>query len=116
MPNFLNKLLEGKAPERFSPDTPLTREQLATILQNIFQFQASGQTSSFQDVPPSYWAFKAVQAMKQQGIMNGYEDRTFKPLNTSTRAQMAALMSSWPLLLREKDKSIRTEVNSLSDT
>lgn len=85
--------INGKSPEQFDPNAPLTREQLAQILNNIFQYQIGDQvTSAFNDVDEDDWSFHSVMAMYQQGYINGLGEGIFGPKNTSSRAEMAALM------------------------
>lgn len=86
--------LQGVAPGKFSPKSPLTREQLATILENIFDYglKEPSQESPFQDVSSDNWSYNAVMAIYQQGHIAGIGNGLFGPKNTSTRAEMAALM------------------------
>ena len=47
----------------------------------------------FYDVHPvQHWAADAVDTMVQHGLMNGYEDRTFKPEATATRSQIITIL------------------------
>ncbi|MFD0678703.1 MULTISPECIES: S-layer homology domain-containing protein [unclassified Paenibacillus] len=48
--------------------------------------------SSFTDLPESHWSFKAVQEMYGKKIVDGYPDGTFRPNQTLTRAEFAALL------------------------
>ncbi|WP_203361648.1 glycosyl hydrolase family 18 protein [Bacillus sp. REN10] len=85
--------LQGKSPERFDPNAPLTREQLAQILYNIFTYPSANMLESpFTDVPTELWSYNAITAIYQKGYIGGYPDQTFRPGAYSTRAQMAALM------------------------
>ncbi|MBM4762883.1 glycosyl hydrolase family 18 protein [Bacillus sp. B15-48] len=85
--------LHGKKPDRFDPGAPLTREQLAKILHNIFEYPINKQEQSpFPDLPVNHWSYEPVVAIYQQGHLGGFKDGTFRPRNSSTRAEMAALM------------------------
>ena len=46
----------------------------------------------FTDVDSSHYCYDAVMKLKNTGIINGYEDGTFKPNNFVSRAEMATLM------------------------
>ena len=46
----------------------------------------------FTDVPESHWAFKAIEDLADMGIINGYEDGTFKPDAPVTRAEVATML------------------------
>ena len=48
---------------------------------------------SFSDVDSSHWAYNSVMSLASKGIVNGYEDKTFKPSGNVTRAEfVCALM------------------------
>ena len=47
----------------------------------------------FKDVPETHWAYKAIEELADKGIINGYEDGTFKPDEFITRAEVATLIS-----------------------
>ncbi len=49
--------------------------------------------TDFKDVPKSHFAYTEIMAMKKAGIINGYDDGTFKPLVGITRQHVAALIS-----------------------
>jgi hypothetical protein len=54
----------------------------------------------FSDVLPSHYFYQAVQWLVCRGVVSGYPDNTFRPNDTSTRAQivkMVALGEGWPL-------------------
>lgn len=86
--------IQGIGNGLFSPKSPLTREQLATILDNIFDYKVEGsvESSPFIDISPKDWSFDAVMAIYQQGYIQGIGNGRFGRKNTSTRAEMAALM------------------------
>jgi hypothetical protein len=50
-------------------------------------------TPYFTDVPDTYWAFKYVQKMYDEGITTGYADSTYRPAENVTRGQMAVFIS-----------------------
>ena len=53
---------------------------------------AYAQTPSFQDVPPKHLAFEAVEYLKQQGIIAGYADGTFRPDQKVNRAEAVKIL------------------------
>lgn len=55
----------------------------------------------FQDVG-NHWAATAIYNMTQMGIINGYDDNTFKPGNKITREEFAALLTNTFSLEREE--------------
>lgn len=49
------------------------------------------QTTLFTDLA-GHWAEDTISQLTRQGILGGYEDRTFRPNNTITRAEYAAIL------------------------
>lgn len=47
----------------------------------------------FTDVPKTHWAYKAIEELAEKGLINGYEDGTFKPDAPITRAEVAIIIS-----------------------
>ena len=47
----------------------------------------------FKDVPDTHWAAKAIEELSDKGIIKGYEDGTFKPEQSVTRAEVAVMIS-----------------------
>lgn len=97
------RIVKGISTNSFGPNDLLTREQLATILQNIFQFSLDkSQEIPFNDVPKKRWSYESVAAINQKDYLNGFGDGTFRPQAVSTRAQMAALMDRMALDFENK--------------
>lgn len=49
------------------------------------------QAESFGDVPVTHPQYEAIEALKEAGILSGYEDGTFKPERVVTRAEMVKM-------------------------
>ncbi len=49
-------------------------------------------TGTFKDVPRNHWAYDAIKAMAEKGVIQGYNDGTFRPNNLITRAEFAKIM------------------------
>ncbi len=49
--------------------------------------------TSFSDVPENAWYYLAVTRSRENGYITGYEDGTFKPQKTITRAESLAMIS-----------------------
>ena len=47
---------------------------------------------SFWDVPKDHWAFNYVAELVNKGVLAGYEDGSFRPDDTVTRAEWAKIM------------------------
>jgi len=89
--------LEGVAPGRFAPDSPITREQLAAMLARIFELEPDAEAdageTAFADVAPGAYYSDAVRAMRQHDMINGVEPGRFGVGRRSTRAEMSVLMN-----------------------
>lgn len=93
-------IVEGVSATEFDPEAPITREQMATIFgryalkQGIELPKSDNAAGSFPDADKiSEYAREFVELMRIAGILNGYEDGTFRPQNTATRAEAAKLFS-----------------------
>ena len=86
-------IVSGTGSGSFEPDRPVTRAEMAVMLNNLLDLPAA--SGSFTDVTLSVypWAYDAIRALKAAGILTGYEDGSFKPQNTLTRAETAALIT-----------------------
>ncbi len=93
-------IIQGKGNGIFAPGEVLTREQVAAMLDNVLKKEAEGpRQNPFKDMTPLNWSYGAVAMMSNRGIINGFEDGTFRPVEKITRAQMAAMMQKMiPLL------------------
>ena len=60
---------------------------------NIKYIEEESKVTRFKDVPETHWAYKAIEELAEKGIINGYEDGTFKPDAPITRAEVAAIIS-----------------------
>ena len=47
---------------------------------------------TYRDVPPSHWAYEAVEEMSQQGIFNGVGDGNFAPAKTVSQAEFITMV------------------------
>ena len=50
-------------------------------------------TKSFKDMASHKWAEEAVNALSDKGIITGYEDKTFKPSGSVTRAEFIQMIA-----------------------
>ncbi len=50
-------------------------------------------TPTFSDVPADHWAYKYVEYVREQGVVQGYDDGTYRPETLCTRDQMAVYVA-----------------------
>lgn len=84
-------LMNGTSATTFTPNSPTTRGQIVAILYRLEGSPFAG-VSQFSDVAPEAYYASAVSWASANGIVNGYEDNTFRPNNLITREQMAAFL------------------------
>ena len=77
------------------PNANITRAEVATIFFRLLTDSARDQfwmtSNNFSDVLPNDWYNNAVSTMVNMGIIQGYEDGTFRPNANITRAEFAAI-------------------------
>ena len=89
---------------QFNGNTPIKREEMAYITQSVYQYSlGEGSLANLEipvDIPfddvnrVSLWALDGVRHAYTNGLILGMEDGTFRPQDTATRAQAAAIISN----------------------
>jgi hypothetical protein len=88
-------LMIGDATGTFNPNAAITRAEMAAIVARYKQFMLVTEEASitaFTDIT-GHWAVLEIAANKQAGILNGYEDGTFRPNGNLTRAEAVRVMN-----------------------
>ncbi len=99
---FKNGYVNGISDVSFAPDNNITRQDAVVILYRILNIIAkadkvedlTGYVFSDDNLVADY-ARGSVIMMNAYGIVNGYEDNTFKPLNNLTRAEAAVVVDKF---------------------
>jgi len=87
-------IIKGYSDGTFKPNGTLTRAEFALMLMNALKPQEAGTKLTFTDAAKiGAWAKEAVAQAVQAGIINGYEDGTFRPNAEITRAEMAVILA-----------------------
>ena len=103
-------IVTGYTDGSFRPDAPVTRAEFAAIASR-FEKLTQG-SASFTDVPDTHWAVRYINFAATRGWVTGYEDGTFKPEHSITRAEVAAVTCR--LLERSADQTyIRSHIGEL---
>lgn len=83
---------------RFSPNSDITREEICSMLYNfsdVKKYILKGNTASksFSDASSINGSYRtAVSSMQTLGVINGYDDGSFKPKNSASRGEVAAML------------------------
>lgn len=88
--NELN-LIIGYANGTYKPQKPITRAEVATILTRHLKLKATKETK-FSDVSKSFYAYDAIQAIAEKGIITGRKVGVFAPNGQLTRAEMTVII------------------------
>lgn len=84
-------LMNGVGDGLFGPDDTLNRAMVVTVLSRIAPVEAAA-SAGFTDVSAGAWYEAAVNWGAASGIVTGYDDGTFRPTDSVTREQLAALL------------------------
>ncbi len=71
----------------FYPDKQVTRAEASAMLCRLFMVEPTD-SRDFPDVATSHWAAKYIGALSSEGVINGFEDGTFRPEETVTYEQV----------------------------
>lgn len=110
---YKNGLMSGTGEGTFSPDLPTSRGMLVTILYRLAGSPAAG-SASFTDVAKGQWYADGVAWASANGVVSGYPDGSFRPNDTITREQMAAILYQYARIQGKLDDS-RADLSIFSD-
>jgi hypothetical protein len=86
-------LVAGYSDNRFGPDDPITREQMAAIVVRAVKLAAADKSANFPDSADiSDWARTDLATATAKGLIDGYEDGTMKPQANTTRAEAVTVI------------------------
>lgn len=87
-------IISGFPDGTFKPGLNVTRGQAAKILANTLGLDTVNvKDPGFKDIPKSHQYYGAVAALVDAGIIQGFEDNTYRPGNPLTRAHMSKVLS-----------------------
>ncbi len=78
--------------DKFNPDDPITRVQMAKVMSLSFQLKGNGEVPNFKDINAKYWGTPYISAMSSNKIMIGYSSGTFGINDKTSRAQFAVIL------------------------
>jgi len=85
-------VVNGVSDTKFGVEQPVTRQDAAVIIARILKLADSQGKAFLDDAKIADYAKNAVAAMSSKGIINGYEDGTFRPVNLLSRAEAAQII------------------------
>ena len=92
-----SRLMNGtsQSPMLFSPDMALNRAMVVTVLYRMSGSPAVGLGNAFSDVLDGQWYTDAVNWASANGIVNGYGNGLFGPIDNVARQDLATLISRY---------------------
>jgi len=87
------EIISGFADGTFKPNQPVTRAQAAIMIGKAINLNGAQQKTIFSDVGASNGASGYIQSAVNAGIIQGFNDGTFKPNNPVTRGQLAIFLT-----------------------
>lgn len=91
-------IISGDNDGNFHPDSMMTRAEYAAIICRTLGLTMEAQneqdSTKFTDVPSDYWASGFINVLSEKGMINGYEDNTFRPEDKITAEQAIKIIVS----------------------
>ncbi|WP_260982647.1 S-layer homology domain-containing protein [Lysinibacillus fusiformis] len=88
-------IINGFQDGTFKPEQNLTRGQAAKIIASVLGLDTSNVSNpNFKDIPTTHQYFGAIAALKQEGIIDGYEDGTFRQGDYIQRNHVAKILAN----------------------
>lgn len=84
--------VSGTSDTEFSPDLPMTRAMLVTLLYRMAGQPAVSGQSAYTDVPQGSWYEKAVLWTVEKGIAYGQTETSFGVTGSATREQIVTML------------------------
>ena len=91
---YTHDIMEGMNETTFSPNTSLTRAEAVQVLYNLEGRPAVSGNAAFPDLVEK-WYKPAIAWAEQTGVVDGYEDGTFRPENAVTRQEFAQMLYNY---------------------
>lgn len=86
-------IIVGYEDNTFRPDEYISREELVTILDRLnLDIDKTENDILFTDVNDRQWSYNSIISMASKGLVEGYEDNTFKPQNNMQRQEIATIL------------------------
>lgn len=86
-------IVNGKDETHFDPNGMVTRAEFAAMLDRALGLGEYQKAPSFTDVTESAWYHNAVAISKENGLISGFEDNTFRPNGQITREEAMVMIA-----------------------
>jgi len=108
-------IVSGAGAGLFDPDAPITRAQFLSIVIRALGLSDRGANANFSDIADGAWYAGVAAKATEYGIVRGYEDGTFRPNKTITRAEAFVIAANaMKLAGLDTDMSAADQADTLS--
>jgi len=89
------EIIKGYDENKFGPEDFITREQMAVMIARALDLEEGSGDGGLNDIQnASSWARDSIVAVVNEGLIEGYPDGIFKPMNNLTRAEAVKVIYS----------------------
>ncbi|MCW6049390.1 S-layer homology domain-containing protein [Microcoleus sp. A2-C5] len=99
------KIFTDVTDNKFRPDEPMTRAELARLIERMSDKEPSRKTINFEDVKDKNPAASAIDGSVQKGFLKGYPNNEFRPTKDVPRVEVIVALASGLNLKQEKNTS-----------
>ena len=86
-------IVYGYPDGEFKPGNNLTRAEFAALIKRFAKLEKTDKENPFPDLDKSHWAYEDILSLNASGLMQGYEDGTYRPENQITRAEVMTVIN-----------------------
>lgn len=77
--------------DQFAPGKSVSRAEFAAMLVRALDLHSNGNNITYQDVKSNAWYSEAIAAAAHYGLVNGYQEGSFRPDAKVSREEMAVM-------------------------
>lgn len=86
-------IVYGYPDGEFKPENNLTRAEFAALICRFAKLKNADKENIFPDLDKTHWAYENILSLNASGLMQGYEDGTYRPENQITRAEVMTVIN-----------------------
>ncbi|KMY56295.1 hypothetical protein AC623_18320 [Bacillus sp. FJAT-27231] len=86
------KVISGYPDGTFRPNEPVSRAEMAILIAKAYHI-AGQSTGPFKDISSRVTGYEYINGLAAKNIINGFEDRTFRPSTAINRAGFSAFLA-----------------------
>ncbi len=87
------EIVYGYPDGEFKPSRNLSRAEFAALIFRFTGIEKANIKNQFTDLEETHWAYNEILALTNSGLIEGYPDKTYKPENNITRAEVMTVIN-----------------------